>query len=523
MYIIGVIIMSNKELFIKYVQSIKDNFSSQNYRNYIDKKLDTELEQIVLKISNKNLFEIDDISELKNLSKILNRKNPQWYDYSYKKHSHGIPNAMIFTHYNNFLKEKNSNEPDNMESKYDKPALNQILYGPPGTGKTYHTVIEAIKIFDEKLYKEYKSGNKEYKNLKEKFDTLKSQGRIEFVTLHQSYSYEEFVEGIKPKINNNEDNTTISYEYNRGIFKELCIHANSYPDNKYLLIIDEINRGNISKIFGELITLIEPNKRVTPNGKNSFEETTTKNEELLVTLPYTKRQFGVPKNLYIIGTMNTADRSIANVDIALRRRFRFVEMMPKPELLEHKEGYYSIVDDKGNELYKIDLAQLLRTLNERILYLLDPDHQIGHSYFLNLTKDENGEPVDKIKESDLKDVFKYEILPLLNEYFYGDWDKLRDVLIRVDYKELGCKDRDNRGIYKYSLIKKIAKQSLFCSSVEETYEFNRSLFDTTKDDEIIFKMAIALIGKKIIEDDDTKLKDIFAKETANSEMVEDNK
>lgn len=362
--------------------------------------------------------------------------------------------------------------------------LNQILYGPPGTGKTYHTVIEAIKIFDKELYKGYKSGKKEYKNLKEKFDTLKSQGRIEFVTLHQSYSYEEFVEGIKPKINNNKDNTTISYEYNSGIFKELCIHANSDPDNKYLLIIDEINRGNISKIFGELITLIEPNKRVTPNGKNDFKETKIQGEELLVTLPYTKRQFGVPKNLYIIGTMNTADRSIASVDIALRRRFRFVEMMPKPELLEH-EGGYSIVDDNGNELYKIDLAQLLRTLNERISYLLDPDHQIGHSYFLNLTKDENGKPVDKFEESDLKDVFKYEILPLLNEYFYGDWDKIQSVLVD---KEI---DLDN------SFIKGESALLLKC---DYNTNFKRYSF-RINDNKFNIRTAIECIGKNIIAPD----------------------
>lgn len=237
-----------------------------------------------------------------------------------------------------------------------------------------------------------------------------SQRKIEdfykFITFHQSYSYEEFVEGIRPLINNDEDNAGISYEYNRGIFKEICQQANSDPENNYLLIIDEINRGNISKIFGELITLIESDKRVVPNGERIFENTKIQNEELLVTLPYTKSKFGVPKNLYIIGTMNTSDRSIASVDIALRRRFRFIEMMPKKEL----------VADFG-----INFSDVFEKLNTKIKILLDRDHQIGHSYFVK-TKYENA-GIDT-----LKDIWYGEIMPLLNEYFYCDWEKLKLVI-----------------------------------------------------------------------------------------------
>ena len=238
-----------------------------------------------------------------------------------------------------------------------------------------------------------------------------SQRKIEdfykFITFHQSYSYEEFIEGIKPKINNNDDdNSTISYEYNRGIFKEICQQANSDPSNNYLLIIDEINRGNISKIFGELITLIEPDKRVVPNGERIFENTKTKNEELVVTLPYTKSKFGVPSNLYILGTMNTSDRSIASIDIALRRRFKFVEMMPKREL----------VADFG-----INFADVFENLNTKIKILLDRNHQIGHSYFIK-TKYENA-GIDELKE-----IWFSEILPLLNEYFYCDWEKLKLII-----------------------------------------------------------------------------------------------
>ena len=237
-------------------------------------------------------------------------------------------------------------------------------------------------------------------------NTRKIEDFYKFITFHQSYSYEEFVEGIKPKIDVNDDSSTISYEYNRGIFKEICQQANSDPDNKYLLIIDEINRGNISKIFGELITLIETNKRVRPNKERNFENTKVDKEQLLVTLPYTKSKFGVPSNLYILGTMNTSDRSIASIDIALRRRFKFIEMMPKPEL----------VADFG-----CNFKNIFEKLNTKIKILLDRDHQIGHSYFIN-TKYENAD----IKT--LKEIWFSEIIPLLNEYFYCDWEKLKLII-----------------------------------------------------------------------------------------------
>lgn len=212
-------------------------------------------------------------------------------------------------------------------------------------------------------------------------------------------------EGIKPVISDDEEYNTISYEYNKGIFKEICQKANSDPNNKYLLIIDEINRGNISKIFGELITLIETDKRVTPNGDINFENTKIEEDQLLVTLPYTKSKFGVPSNLYILGTMNTSDRSIASIDIALRRRFIFKEIMPNVNLVPDVE------------VFGIELRKIFTTLNERISILLDRDHQIGHSYFMKL---ENSSDYD----SDFKRVWYDCVMPLLNEYFYGDWEKL---------------------------------------------------------------------------------------------------
>lgn len=167
----------------------------------------------------------------------------------------------------------------------------------------------------------------------------------------------------------------------------MCNKAKNDKENNYVLIIDEINRGNISKIFGELISLIEPSKR---EGES---------EELEVILPYSKENLTIPKNLYIIGTMNTADRSIALLDIALRRRFNFIEIMPQYDIL------------KNEKIENIELDLLLSTINERIEFLLDREHIIGHSYFLNINTFE-----------DLVQVFRNSIIPLLQEYFYDDFE-----------------------------------------------------------------------------------------------------
>ena len=240
-------------------------------------------------------------------------------------------------------------------------------------------------------------------------DNTKNNKFVEFITFHQSYSYEEFIEGIRPKMSNNdEEKQTLSYEYNIGIFKDMCLRANSDPDNKYVIVIDEINRGNISKIFGELITLIEKDKRITPNGEYGFENIETKNTELLIRLPYTQRFFGVPNNLYIIGTMNTADKSLALLDVALRRRFKFIPMYPQ----------YDKTND-GNIIYH---SEFLKELNKQIFKKKkNADYLIGHSYFMS----EEDEP-------ELKDILNNNVIPLLMEYFNGKIEEVKKLLEDVD-------------------------------------------------------------------------------------------
>lgn len=289
---------------------------------------------------------------------------------------------------------------------------------------------DGIKFVEENL-------SEQLEQLSAKNNTRKLEDFYKFLTFHQSYSYEEFVEGIKPQIRTDEECSSVSYEYNKGVFKEICQQANSDPDNNYLLIIDEINRGNISKIFGELITLIEINKRVMPNGERIFENTVTKDEQLLVTLPYTKSKFGVPNNLYILGTMNTSDRSIASIDIALRRRFKFVEMMPNSDLVAD---------------FECNFKEIFEKLNTKIKILLDRDHQIGHSYFIKT----------KYAEADiniLKEIWFSEILPLLNEYFYCDWEKLKLIIPgfikKLDVPET-LKNECDDSIYEFKTFDEVA-------------------------------------------------------------------
>jgi len=261
---------------------------------------------------------------------------------------------------------------------------NQILYGPPGTGKTWRTVDVALSIVDGG------SGEHDLERFEElRFDPGTGTGNIALVTFHQNFAYEDFIEGIRPVLDTGE----LRYELREGLFKRMASVARERPTERFVLIIDEINRGNIARIFGELITLIEDSRRIGES------------EETFATLPYSPKPFGVPGNLYLVGTMNTADRSIQLLDTALRRRFTFREMMPDP----NHEGI--------GEVGGVDCRRLLRTMNDRIAVLLDREHQIGHTYFLNIRS-----------LDELADVFRNRIVPLLQEYFFDDWSKIRAVL-----------------------------------------------------------------------------------------------
>ena len=274
------------------------------------------------------------------------------------------------------------------QAKYDdhSPSLNTVLFGPPGTGKTWEAVSYAVAIIDGEDPSELaKSENRE--DVKERFAKFKEQGQIEFVTFHQNYAYEDFMEGIRPVLKGD-----LTYKLHKGVFRRICSRARKHNEDRYVLIIDEINRGNIAKIFGELITLVEPSKRLGEK------------DEATATLPYSQKSFGVPSNLYIVGTMNTADRSIALLDTALRRRFDFIEVMPEPSWVER--------DIEG-----VDGQKLLTNINVRIKAELDREHQIGHTYLIEVKTIEH-----------LARAFQHSILPLLQEYFYDDWEKIQRVL-----------------------------------------------------------------------------------------------
>jgi len=379
---------------------------------------------------------------------------------------------------------------ENVESSTE----NLILYGPPGTGKTYNTVNHALALCEGLSPEVLESEPREA--LQTRFQLLQKSGQIAFVTFHQSMSYEDFVEGIKPQTADD----GVSYSVTPGLFLEICERArdnwecsqmeepssfdglwSAYtktlqqgeadslevktkrgafsiyevgertvyfekqngsrthtlsiktlkrlfqnPDQllalgglktyyrgvlealgqmpkveglresqkQYVLIIDEINRGNVSAILGELITLLEPDKRL---GQEN---------ELRVTLPYSQDpDFGVPPNLHIIATMNTADRSVEALDTALRRRFTFEEMMPDPSLLSERE-----IDG-------VDLRSMLNAINRRLEVLVGRDHTIGHAFFMRVSS-----------LADLIDVFRAKVIPQLQEYFYGDWEKINLVL-----------------------------------------------------------------------------------------------
>lgn len=386
-------IRQNYEMYRKYNgfevdctlgRGFETNNSGRNYINRTGTSVsiypifdkETKKTVVALKIADKPLEEYTDPVSIESLGLFDNR----------------FPNEKLRDFFNSFsevvkkhkIKTENKKSMENKNTNVNE--LNLILYGPPGTGKTYNTVIKAVEIADGSADVNYQKNLERYRQL------IRDERRVAFVTFHQSYGYEDFIEGIKPETN---EQGGLTYNVEKGVFKKFCLEAKENPGQNYVFIIDEINRGNVSKIFGELITLIEPSKR------------TGAAEGMTCTLPYSGDEFGVPNNVYILGTMNTADRSLVQLDAALRRRFAFEEMMPEPGKL-------------STNVAGVDLQKLLTAINRRITALIDREHQIGHSYFMGLDGSST--------IADLNAVFKKKVMPLLQEYFFDDYGQIAAVL-----------------------------------------------------------------------------------------------
>lgn len=264
--------------------------------------------------------------------------------------------------------------------------LNQVLFGPPGTGKTFKGIQKALTLLGGLPKTQLETWSEAA--LQEQLQQYVAAKQLVFTTFHQAMSYEDFIEGIKPVVVNDQ----VQYVVQKGILLQLAQAALQQPKQPFVCFIDELNRGNVAQIFGELITLLEPDKRLGAT------------QALQVQLPYSKQLFGLPPNVYFIATMNSSDRNVEQLDAALRRRFVFQELLPDPLLL-------------SENLEEINLRKLLNTINERISILLDRNHLIGHAYFM------------KVQHLDaLQQVFRTQLIPLLLEYFYGDVGKIGLVL-----------------------------------------------------------------------------------------------
>ena len=283
-----------------------------------------------------------------------------------------------------------------------------ILYGPPGTGKTYTTAVYAMSVCD-RFYTLDVLKELDHSKIMEIYHELEQEGRIGFTTFHQSYGYEDFIEGIRPVLDKektdaqnqseeqkSEKSRNLEYTMEAGVFKAFCEKAEKESKKPYIFIIDEINRGNMSKIFGELLMLIERDYR-----------------GIKATLAYNGLPFSVPKNLYIIGMMNTADRSLAMIDYALRRRFSFFEIEPGFD----SEGFIHYQNGLNNETLN-ELVSKVKELNCEIVAdkSLGKGFCIGHSYFCGK---------DVCTDEWLHSIVDYDILPMLSEYWFDDTSKLR--------------------------------------------------------------------------------------------------
>ncbi len=311
-------------------------------------------------------------------------------------------------HYNSTSLNNNINDTKQInQNNNDRLPKNIILHGPVGTGKTYLARKLAVALINDKI----KSFGDIEKLLtgEMKIDDDGSNERMKFITFHQSYSYEDFIEGMKADIENNQ----IVYEIKDGIFKELCNEAKGSPERTYVLIIDEINRGDISRIFGELISLIEDDKRCN------------KENEINSTLPYSRKSFCVPDNVFIIGTMNDSDRSIALLDVALRRRFTFINIEPNPKILE--EWIKGIPQPEDRET----IINFFNKLNKRIVEKKGLDFRVGHAFFKSINGSED-------PKSEMLLIFKYRLYPLIHEIFHDENDSINYI-----FKELYDDNRDN--------------------------------------------------------------------------------
>ena len=290
---------------------------------------------------------------------------------------------------------------------------NIILHGPVGTGKTYYAGLLAIALSNKKI-----SGIKDVESLLNGDQQIISSlsgpnpnGRITNVTFHQSYGYEDFIGGIKAKTTKNNE---IRYEVVPGIFKILCDDARRDLGSPFVIIIDEINRGDISRIFGELITLIEDDKR-----------SSNKSAGISLTIPNFSEKFSVPSNVYIIGTMNDSDRSIALLDVALRRRFLFFRIQPSSDVIGKWMKNNSFTNSQE---FSSTVINLFDQLNKNIHETKGEDFLIGHAFFKDLAS-------TKDAYETLRQIFTYKIIPLLKEIYFGRDEILYETVLNRTFLE----------------------------------------------------------------------------------------